>query len=55
VTITADSSRFDLPIDPTRATTFNLRLDFAAEQAYGLLPIVLAYGLRVLSAVFRGL
>jgi hypothetical protein len=26
----ACASRFDLPIDPTRAKTFNLRLDFAA-------------------------
>ena len=37
------------------AETFNLRLNFAVEEAYGPLPIVLAYGLRVLSAVFTGL
>jgi hypothetical protein len=36
-------------------TLLNLRLNFAAEQACGVLPIVFAYGLRVLSAVFRGL
>ena len=38
-----------------KTTLFNLRLGFAAEQAYGLLPIAPAYGLGVLSAVFRGL
>ena len=38
------------------AKTFNMRLNFAVEQTYGPLPIVLAYGLSgVLSAVFRGL
>ena len=33
----ACASRFDLPIDPTRAETFNLRLDFAESAAAGSL------------------